>query len=128
MVFMSGQQKTAMVAIGTVVFSLVSIVLLLALTGGDKIAPRAIRFVITCVFAFFLWRGAGWARWLVGILSLLGVITSIFGFLGLSAVGIPMFSLLGVWMLVMAVFYTWVSYMLLLDKDVRSHFNPTSGF
>lgn len=117
-----------MVAIGTVIFSLVSILLLLALTGGDKIAPRGIRFVLTCIFAFFLWRGAGWARWLVGILSVLGVITSLIGFFGLSAAGASMFSILGLWMIVMAVFYAWVSYMLLLDKDVGAHFNPTSGF
>lgn len=125
---MTGQQKTAMVAIGTVIFSLVSIVLLLALTGGDKVVPRGIRFVITCIFAFFLWRGAGWARWLVGILSLLGVITSIIGFFSLSAAGASMSSILGVWMVVMAAFYAWVAYVLLLDKDVGSHFNPTSGF
>ena len=125
---MTGQQKTAMVAIGTVVFSLVSIVLLLALTGGDKIAVRGIRFVMTCIFAFFLWQGAGWARWLVGILSLLGVITSLVGFFGLSAAGGSMFSILGIWMLAMAAFYMWVSYMLLLDKGVAYHFNPTSGF
>ena len=65
---------------------------------------------------------------LVGILSLIGVIISIIGFFGLSAAGVSMFSILGIWMLVMAVFYTWVSYILLLDKDVASHFNPTSGF
>lgn len=74
------EQKTAMVALGTVIFSLIGIALLLSLTGGEKIAPRGIRFILTCVFAFFLWRGAGWARWLVGILALLGVITSIIGF------------------------------------------------
>ena len=117
-----------MVAIGTVVFSLISILLLLALTGGDKIAPRGIRFVLSCIFAFFLWRGAGWARWLVGNFSVLGVITSLIGFFGLNAVGASMFSILGFWMIVMAVFYAWVSYMLLLDKDVGAHFNPKSGF
>ncbi len=39
-----------------------------------------------------------------------------------------MFSIIGIWMVVMAAFYAWVSYMLLLDKDVGSYFNPTSGF
>jgi hypothetical protein len=125
---MSGQQKTAIVAISTVIFSLASIILLLTLTGGDKIAPRGIRFILTCILAFFLWRGAGWARWVVAILSLLGAFTSIVGFVGLSAAGASMFSLLGMWMVLMAVFYTWVAYMLLLDKDVAYHFNPTSGF
>jgi hypothetical protein len=125
---MTGQQKTAMVAIGTVIFSLVSIILLLALTGGEKIAPRGIRFILTCVFAFFLWRGASWSRWLVGILALLGVITSIIGFFGLSAAGASVFSILGIWMVAMLPFHAWVSYMLLLDKDVASHFNPTSGY
>jgi hypothetical protein len=35
---------------------------------------------------------------------------------------------LGIWMAAMTIFYAWVSYMLLIDKDVGSHFNPTSGF
>lgn len=125
---MIGQRKTAMVAIGTIIFSLVSIILLQALGGDEKIVPRVVRFVFTCVFAFFLWKGAGWARWLVGILSILAVIMSIIGFFGLSAAGVPMFSILGIWMAVMTMFYAWVSYMLLIDKDVGSHFNPTSGF
>ncbi len=125
---MSGQQKTTLVAISIVAFSLVSIILLLTLTGGDKLAMRGFRFVLTCVFAFFLWRGAGWSRWLVGSLSLLSIVLSVFGFIGLSASGVPMLSVIGIWMIVMTLFYMWVAYMLFLDRDVASHFNPSSGF
>jgi hypothetical protein len=39
-----------------------------------------------------------------------------------------MFSILGIWMVVMAIFYGWVAFMLLFDKDVSQHFNPRSGF
>ncbi len=112
----------------TIIFSLVSVTLLLILTGGDKIVLRVLRFILTCVFAFFLMREANWARLCVGLFSLLGVITSMLGFFGLVGAGGSMFSILGIWMIVMAAFSGWVGYMLLLDKDVVSHFSPKSGF
>lgn len=119
---MTGEQKTRVVAAALIVFSLINIVLLLALTGGASLVPRAIRFVFTCVISFFLFKGAPWSRWFVGILSVLGVILSLIGWFGLSATHISMFSILGIWMLVMAIFYSWVAFMLLFDKDVSQHF------
>lgn len=125
---MSGEQKTTAVAIALILFSLVSIVLLLTLTGGASLVPRAVRFVLTCVLSFFLFRGASWARWFAGISSALGAILSVVGWFGLASANVPMFSILGIWMVVMAIFYGWVAFMLLVDKDVSQHFNPRSGF
>jgi hypothetical protein len=125
---MTGEQKTRIVAAALILFSLVNIVLLLTLTGGASIVPRAIRFIFTCVLSFFLFRGAPWSRWFVGISSALGVIVSSIGWFGLSSTHISMFSILGIWMVVMAIFYGWVAFMLLFDKDVSQHFNPRSGF
>ena len=90
--------------------------------------PRTIRFVITCVISFFLFREATWARWLIGFSSVLGVIVSLFTWTGLGGELVSKFSLLGIWMLVMAVFYGWVAFTLLFDKDVSRQFNPGSGF
>ena len=64
----------------------------------------------------------------MGILSLLGGIIAIVGFFGLTAAGVSMVSIIGIWMLVMIIFYFWVSYTLLLDRDVAGYFSPTSGF
>lgn len=125
---MTGEQKIKIVAIASVVFSLVNICLLLGLTGGAGLIPRAIRFVVTCVISFFLFREASWARWLIGFSSALGVIVSVVTWIGLSGALVSKFSLLGIWGLVMAVFYGWVAYTLLLDKDVSRQFSPGSGF
>jgi hypothetical protein len=125
---MSGEQKIKTVSIALILFSLVSIILLLAITGGAGLIPRGIRFVVTCVLSFFLFTGASWSRWFVGISSALGVIVSLVGWFGLSGSSISMFSILGIWMVVMAIFYGWVAFMLLFDKDVSQHFNPRSGF
>ena len=125
---MSGEQKIRVVAIALVIFTTISIVLLLALTGGASIVFRVIRLVLACVFAFFLVREATWARWLVGISSGFGAVLSIIGWFGMGGTSISMFSILGIWMLVMAVFYGWVAFMLLLDKDVSHVFSPPSGF
>lgn len=125
---MTGEQKTRIVATALILFSLVNILLLLSLTGGASLVPRAIRFGFTCLLSFFLFRGASWSRWFVGISAGLGVVFSLIGWFGLAATQISMFSFLGIWMVVMAVFYGWVAFMLLFDKDVSQHFNPGSGF
>jgi len=126
---MSGEQKTRIIAIGLVVVSAINIALLLMVTGGRVgIAPRAIRFILTCVLSFFLIRGASWARWLVGILSLLGAIGSLVALIGLGVSSVSVFSVIGIWMLLMIPFYALAAYWLLFDKDVSQHFNPRSGF
>lgn len=122
---MSGEQKVRIAAIALVLFSLANILLLLGLTGGAYLIPRSVRFVITCVVAFFLFREAPWARWFVGISSALGAIVAIGGWPFLP---VPMFSFLGLWMLGMGFFYGWVAYVLILDKDVSNHLSPRSGF
>ena len=125
---MSGELKIRTVAIALVVFSLVNICLLLGITGGSGLVIRSVRFVVTCVFSYFLIREATWARWLIGFSSALGVILSIVTWIGLDGAPISKFSILGIWFVVMAVFYGWVAFMLLFDKDVSRQFNPGSGF
>ena len=125
---MSGELKIRIVAIALVVFSLVSICLLLGLTDGAGLIPRAVRFVITCVFSYFLIREATWARWLIGFSSALGVIVCVVLWISLHGPLVSKFSILGIWTLVMGAFYACVAFVLLLDKDVSRHFSPGSGF
>lgn len=122
---MTGKQKTAIVAIGTVLVSFVSIVTLLILTDGAKLVPRGIRFTMTCFFSFYLFRRAGWSRWVVGILSALAAITSVVGFFSLGKNGAPLLSFFGVWLGLMGVFYAWVAYTLLIDKTVAGYFRSS---
>lgn len=126
---MSGEQKTRIIAISLVVVSAINIALLLMVTGGRAgIAPKAVRFILTCVLSFFLFHGSSWARWLVGILSLLGAIVSLVGLIGLGASSVSVFSVIGIWMILMIPFYVLAAYWLLFDKDVSQHFNPRSDF
>jgi hypothetical protein len=125
---MSGEQKIRTVSIALIIFSLINIALLLTITGGAGLIPRSIRFVVTCILSFFLFTGATWARWFVGISSVLGVIVLIVTWFGLSGSQLSMFSFLGIWTVIMAAFYGWVAFMLLFDKDVSQHFSPRSGF
>ena len=90
--------------------------------------PRVIRLILTCVVSLFLFKGAAWARWFAGTASALSVVLSIISWFGLKTAQTSMFSLVGIWMVLMAAYYAWVAFMLILDKDVSQHFNPRSGF
>lgn len=121
---MSGELKIRVVALSLVVVAAITVGLMLAVTGGVGLVPRVLRLVVSCIFAYFLVREALWARWLIGVSAVFAVVLSIIGWLGLNHTAIPMFSIVGIWMLVMAVYYGWVAYMLLFDRDIARVFNP----
>ncbi len=123
---MTGEQKTRIVAISIIIFSALNITFLLLLTGdgGSRgITSRVIRFVATCFFAYFLIQGKFWARYLVGVISLISTITGIVAWIALSRM--PAFSpssIISLWMIILVIFYAWVAWMLLFDKSVSNHF------
>jgi tryptophan-rich sensory protein len=116
------------VATCLIIVSAINAALLAFASGGISLIPSVTRFTFTCVLSVFLFRQASWARWLIGILSLLGSIVTIIGWFGLVATTVSLFSVISIWMILMAPFYLWVAYTLLLDKDVANLFNPSSGF
>lgn len=118
----NGEVKVRRIAVAMVAVSLLSIVLLTILSGSDKLIVRGVRFLFTCLLAFYLVRGASWARMVVGVLFVLGAITSILAFLGIESLGLPHFSLLGIWLVLMAIYYLVLAYYLFLDQEVAQHF------
>jgi hypothetical protein len=126
---MSGSQKTVLAAIALIAFEVINSAILLALTGGAGLIPKIVRLIFTCVLSFFLIREATWARSLTGILCALGLAITVIS-LGSAVISgvVSLFSILGIWMVLMIAFYAWVAFTLLLDKDVAQHFNPRGGF
>ena len=96
--------------------------LLAILPGPDKRIVRVIRFLLTCRRAFFLIRGAGWARLVSGMPFVLGALTSILAFLGIESLGVPHFSLFRIWLVLVTAFYLALASCLFLDRDVSQCF------
>ena len=102
-------------------FSLLNIFLLSAQSdpSNEKIVQRGFRFVFTCILAYFLFRGAAWARWVTIVIAVLSVVISIIS-LAVLPQATPFFY--RAWLPVMAVFYGIVAYLLLFSPNVVSHF------
>ena len=108
-------------AISIVAFSLLNATLLslLAQPSATKLVQRGIRFLLTCGLAYFLLRGASWARWVAIVVAILAVVTSLVGVAVLPEAVPFYFRALG---LVMAAFYGAVAGLLLRNSSVISHF------
>ena len=113
-------------ALSIVVFSLVNVVFLSTIVEPTtaKMIQRGIRFLLTCGLAYFLFRGASWARWVTVVLAVLTVLVSLIGFAVLPA-SVPL--LYRVWSLVMAAFYASVASLLLFSSSIVSHFRSLTA-
>ena len=123
---MTGKQKTGIAAGGIVLVAVVSTLLILLSTGKMDLGKSAFRIAFSVIFAISLIRRATWARWLVGVLSGLGVAMSLFLLLDWEMASYVMMSWTGVWMILMPGFYLWVTYCLLFDRDVVAFFKSTN--
>lgn len=75
------------------------------------------RFLLSCTLCWFLWKGANWARWIMGVLAALACILGAVALLRTSArmeAAVPLIA--------MTVFYCFAAYVLLSLQWVRSHF------
>jgi peptidoglycan/LPS O-acetylase OafA/YrhL len=104
-----------------VAFSLLNVILLSVLSDPPlaKTIQRGVRLLITCLLAYFLWRGARWARWVSLVIAALAVVTSFVGFTALPK-NVPTFFRL--WMLVMGVFYLVVALLLLIPSSITRYY------
>jgi hypothetical protein len=122
---MTGEQKTNTVADGIILFTLVSTVLVVAARGESSMGISAIRLTFTVLFAFALIRRANWARWLYGLLQIVGLLMTPFLFTSEIFKDL-IYSWLGVWMLIGSIFNLWVVYCLLIDRSVHEYFTAKS--
>jgi hypothetical protein len=116
-------RAVTLLALSMVVFSLFNIVLLSILSDQSiaKYLQRGVRFFFTCVLAYFLFRGARWARWVTIVIALLVAVYSVLGF-ALLPPSVPIF--LRAWLLVIALFCLIIALLLLFSKDIVEHFVP----
>lgn len=110
-----------LLAVSIVVFSLINVVFLSLLSDQSlaKYLQRGVRFLFTCVLAYFLIKGARWARWVTIIIASLAVVVSILGFATLPPT-VPIF--IRVWVLVIGLFCLIIALLLLFSKGIVGHF------
>jgi peptidoglycan/LPS O-acetylase OafA/YrhL len=113
-----------LLVISIISFSLLNIFLLSSQSDPSigKIFQRGFRFVFTCVLAYFLFRGAVWARWVVLVISVLSVIISIIGLLAIPKATPFFYQAL---FAIGGVFYGIVASLLLFSSSVVSHFKQS---
>jgi len=119
---MNGAQKTHFVAGGVVLGAVVTSLLIWLSIGQLAIGKHSFRVAFSVVLAFSLVRRATWARWFVGILSVLSLAMSLFVLFDWQAFESVMLSWMGIWMALMTIFYIWVAYTLLFDREVIAYF------
>jgi hypothetical protein len=119
---MSPAQKTQIVAAGIVIVPIVTALIIWQEPANTSIAKNSFRIALSVVFAASLLRRAIWARWVVGILSVLALATWLLIFLDWDALKRVVLSWAGIWMLGMSLFYVWTTYTLLVDRTVIAYF------
>ncbi len=110
-----------LLAVFLVVFSLFNVVLLSIFSDQSltKYLQSGVRFLFTCILAYFLFRGARWARWVTIIIGFLTAVISLLGFSALPP-SVPIF--LRFWMLVIGLFWLIIALLLLFSKGIVGHF------
>jgi hypothetical protein len=110
-----------LLALSMVAFSLFNVVLLSILSDQSitKYLQRGVRFLITCILAYFLFRGARWARWVTIVIALLVAVYSV-----LSLVLLPpsVSIFFRGWVLVIGLFNLIIGLLLLFSKGIVGHF------
>jgi hypothetical protein len=111
----AGRQMLVAVIAGVLGFSVTSIVLFNIAVGSHELPTQIIRFSLTCVLCFFLYRGHQWARWVVAVLLIvaaLGVLPT----LKLLGVNVTLHPLI----VLMIAFYLSAAGLLLFSSKIKS--------
>ena len=117
------ERKIQIIEIGLISIPIVTALFIWQATGKIFIVEYASKFAISWILVFSLQRRAVWARWLVGTLSILALVTSLQIFYAWDAVKHVVLSCAGIWMLVVTIFYIWTAYTTLCDKSVIDYFS-----
>jgi uncharacterized membrane protein HdeD (DUF308 family) len=116
-----------LLAVSMVVFSLLNVVLLSLLSDVSLATylKKGVFFLSTCILAYFLIKGARWARWVTIIIALLywiALLVVVYFVLVFPSrtPSEPFFS--WAWMLVAGLFWLIIGLLLLFSKDIVGHF------
>lgn len=112
-----GRRKVLIVIALCVALSLLNILRLHLSVGTSRLPTQAVRFALTLVLVYFLYKGHNWARILWGVLCLLAIV--VVQFAPVEAFGGPAPALL---LFAMTGVYGWSAWALFVDHDVRRFF------
>ena len=110
-----------------VIVASLSVSALVILSYNIRLGPQAlpqqiVRFLLTCGLCVFLYQGANWARWVVGVLSGLGgLLSMIAGFAAL------MTNMAGLLLIAMGLLYVACMIVLLFVPTVRKYFGVVNS-
>ena len=121
-----GEFRVKIIASGLVLAALINVVLYIAFTDGSGMLIRGTRLVISLLLCFFLFRGVPWSRWFVGILCGLGAFLGVEAFVGVMGGQTALSAVIGIWLVILTVYYIWAATMLLLNREVAEFFDPDS--
>lgn len=82
--------------------------------GHGNLAANAVRFLLTALFLWFLYRGVTWTRWLLGIATAIAAPIALAG--GLIS---RFANIAGIWLFAAGIVYALTAYVLLFDPAVR---------
>ncbi len=78
-----GRKNVVKIMIATIATSLLSVILSNIFTGSGKLLPQAIRFILTLILSYFLFKGVGAARIIASVAYTIGAIGGVLGGLSL---------------------------------------------
>ena len=118
----TGRRLVVAVMVATIAMSVLVIATFNAVQGPDRLPQQIVRFLLTVALCVFLYRGAGWARWVATVLyGLTGLWSLALGFTRLAAAK-P-----GIQMIAFGAIYAACASVLLFVPSVREHFERAAG-
>ena len=111
-----------LIAIGFVAIAVTNIAVLTIVSGTPPGAGRLLRLALTSLLAFFLLRGAPWARYIAFVLALLNCVMSAIATLALLPLAGQMPSWFLVWGFLMGGSYGVLGLLLVLSDEIRFYF------
>ena len=114
------------IAISLVLLVIISIVGSILVSGDAELVSNSVRLIAICVSAFFLARGASWARWLTVIFCTLGIVNGIVTALALPGSELDHKVAAGVWAVTGIVFNAIIVGLLAFSSRISHFFSPST--
>ncbi len=95
--------------------SLLSTIVTIITNGFSGFATDIIRFGLSCLLCFFLYKGQTWAKWVMVVLYLLAGVLGLIG-----ALSIIVSFVLGITSLALGIIYGGSAILLLTSKDIKA--------
>ena len=99
--------------------SLATIVFYNTVVGPERVTQQIVRFALTALLSFFLYKGHGWARWVTVLLTAIAAVTSFIAGASIFLLG----DLSGIFFLVMGAVYAFCAGSLAFSRSIVAFIN-----